>query len=254
MKRKIAASFLCGSLIFSSFTAVQHAFAEDSAPTSTIQQHDSKLYEKRGYQLEVIADPNNPDLQTIIPDFVELYFKMFPKLLKDYSADWKNASTKVILKFDPTYDGVAYASNGTIVVGVDYIVSRPYDIALFTHELSHIAQAYPRYDDSNWWLVEGISDYIRYAYGPHDGKWILPEVVKDTDNYNSGYRVTARFLLWLEQHKNKKIVDELNAQLQQNTYDLNSFKTLTGKSIDELWQEYKENPDVKVKYKIKNDK
>ncbi|MBS4178264.1 basic secretory protein-like protein [Lederbergia citrea] len=251
MRKKIAASFICASLAFSSFTAVQHAFAEDSAATSTIQQSDSQFFEKRGYELEVISDANNADLQAVIPDFVELYFKMFPKLVKDYAADRKTAPTKVTLKFDPTYDGVAYASNGTIVVSVDYIVSRPYDVALFTHELSHIVQAYPRYDNSNWWLVEGISDYIRYAYGPHDGRWMLPEEVKETDRYDSGYRVTARFLLWLEQHKNKTIVDQLNAQLQQKTYDLDSFKTLTGKSIDELWQEYKENPEVKVKYKIK---
>ncbi|OPA72898.1 hypothetical protein BVG16_31485 [Paenibacillus selenitireducens] len=246
--KKLLSSVVCAVILLSTLST-HHVLANDSAIKSHVVESGGQ-YEKRGYILKVINEVDNPAINPIISDFVELYFDVYPKLLTKYAADPKTATKKVILKFDPTYDGVAYADDGMIVVSSKWILNHPWDLGLLTHELTHIVQSYPRYDDETWWITEGIADYVRYVYGPHQEDWKFTEP-KKTDNYNGGYGVTARFLLWIEQNKNNKVVDILNKQMQQNTFNINDFKDITGQSVEDLWAEYMNNPYVKIKYKIK---
>ncbi|MDR9855489.1 basic secretory protein-like protein [Paenibacillus sp. VCA1] len=249
--KKLLSSVVCAGILLSTLGGTPIVSANESAINSHVVDSGGQ-YEKRGYTLEVINDVDNPAMNPIISDFVDLYFDVYPKLLSKYAADPKTATKKVILKFDPTYDGVAYADNGMIVVSSEWILNHPWDLGLFTHELTHIVQAYPRYDDETWWITEGIADYVRYVYGPHHEDWKFTDP-KETDNYNGGYGVTARFLLWIEQNKNNKVVDILNKQMQQDTFNINDFKEITGQSVEDLWAEYIKNPYVKTKYKIKSE-
>ncbi|WP_018759642.1 basic secretory protein-like protein [Paenibacillus terrigena] len=247
--KRLLSSVVCAVILLSTLST-HSVLANESANKSHVVESGGQ-YEKRGYILEVINEVDNPAINPIISDFVELYFDVYPKLLTKYS-DPKTATKKVILKFDPTYDGVAYADDGMIVVSSKWILNHPWDLGLFTHELTHIVQAYPRYDNETGWITEGIADYVRYVYGPHHEDWKFREP-KETDNYNSGYGETARFLLWIEQNKNNKVVEILNKQMQQNTYHINVFKEITGQSVEDLWAEYIKNPYVKIKYKIKSE-
>ncbi|WP_314591112.1 basic secretory protein-like protein [Paenibacillus terrigena] len=247
--KKLLSSVVCAVILLSTLST-HNVLANESANKSHVVESEGQ-YEKRGYILEVINEVDNPAINPIISDFVELYFDVYPKLLTKYS-DPKTATKKVILKFDPTYDGVAYADDGMIVVSSKWILNHPWDLGLFTHELTHIVQSYPRYDNETGWITEGIADYVRYVYGPHHEDWKFREP-KETDNYNSGYGETARFLLWIEQNKNNKVVEILNKQMQQNTFHINVFKEITGQSVEDLWAEYINNPYVKTKYKIKSE-
>lgn len=252
--KRLLSSVICVGILLSPLST-QNVLANENE--SAIKSHvvdSGGQYEKRGYILEVINEVDDPAIDPIISEFVELYFDVYPKLVTKYAADPKTATQKVILKFDPTYDGVAYADAGAgrIVVSSKWILDRPWDLGLFTHELTHIVQSYPRYDDQTWWITEGIADYIRYEYGPHHEGWKFREP-KETDNYNSGYGETARFLLWIEQNKNNKVVDILNKQMQQNTFHIHDFEEITGQSVEDLWAEYILNPYVKTKYKIKTE-
>ncbi len=246
--KKVVTSFVCTGFLLSGLGGYASVNANETAYETHNLTETTTQYEKRGYELDVINGSKDSALNPIIDEFVNLYFKVYPKLTKKYALNPKEHLKKVTLEFDPSYTGVAYADNGKIVVSTNWILTHPDDVALFTHELTHIAQAYPRYDDETWWVTEGIADYTRYVYGPHNGSWRLPEEVKETDNYNSGYRVTARFFLWLNQKKNHFAVDIINRKMQHNTFDINVFKEITGKTIDELWTEYRANPDVRTHY------
>ncbi|MGZ3767019.1 MAG: basic secretory protein-like protein, partial [Mucilaginibacter sp.] len=71
--------------------------------------------------------------------------------------------------------------------------------------------------------------------------WALP-TYKSTQNYDNAYRVTARFLVWIEEKVKPGIVKDFNQQLRLHTFTDNSWKTATGKTLDELWKSYSENP------------
>ncbi|GAQ17687.1 hypothetical protein OPHB3_1612 [Oceanobacillus picturae] len=246
--KKIVSSLICTGLLVCGFGGFASVHAEGVTNELNNSIQTTNEYEKRGYSLQVINGETDPAMEPIINEFVNLYFKVYPKLIKKYAYNPKEASREVILEFDPEYDGVAYADNGKIVVSTDWILTNPDDVALFTHELTHLAQAYPTYDDETWWITEGIADYTRYIYGPHNGSWRLPEEVEDADNYDSGYRVTARFFLWITQHKNHFAVDIVNRKMQNGTFDLQLFEEITGKSIEDLWEEYVQNPNVRTNY------
>ncbi|ASK60704.1 secretory protein [Virgibacillus phasianinus] len=247
--KRLVSGLICTGLLVSGFGGYSSVLAKETASyeTSNFTQ-TTQEYEKRRYKLEVINGVEDPAIKPLIDEFVDLYFKVYPKLVRKYSFNPKEASRNVTLEFDPAYDGVAYADNGKIVVSSNWILTHPDDVALFTHELTHIAQGYPTYNDDTWWITEGIADYTRYVYGPHNGSWRLPEEIKETDNYDSGYRVTARFLLWITQHKNHFAVDIINREMQKDTFNLDIFEEITGKSIEDLWAEYRQNPEVRTHY------
>ena len=108
----------------------------------------------------------------------------------------------------------------------------------------HIVQDYGESVGPGW-LTEGIADYARYKFGVNNlaAKWALPEY-KPTQNYDNAYRITARFLAWMEVKVKPGIVKTLDAQLRRHTYTDRSWKQLTGKSADELWKAYSHNPAI----------
>ncbi|GGH78610.1 hypothetical protein JOD43_001536 [Pullulanibacillus pueri] len=208
------------------------------------------VYKHHGFQLTVQDKSGDPKLRPTINQLVKLYFHKYPDILSYWAGDNDDTHIKnVKLIIDADYDGVAYTvwQDKEVTVGADYIASHPDDIAFLTHELTHMAQAYPTYDNNTVWLTEGIADYSRYLFGPNGTEWRLPEFSEDQHYYDS-YRVTARFLLWIEQHGHEGFVKELNNRLQENTYTIQDFETLTGQTVEELWAEYAQNPEVETHY------
>ncbi|RYG28596.1 MAG: secretory protein, partial [Chitinophagaceae bacterium] len=111
------------------------------------------------------------------------------------------------------------------------------------HEVMHIVQSYN--DGGEGWLTEGIADYVRFKFGVNNekGNWSLP-AFKQTQSYTNSYRVTARFLVWLEKHVRKSIVNEMDAASREGKYTPGLWKQLTGKTVDELWSDYAANPEI----------
>ncbi|MBE5958675.1 MAG: hypothetical protein E7254_07430 [Lachnospiraceae bacterium] len=176
-----------------------------------------------------------------VRDRLEKTFKeVYPKMANDFNT---NTSRSLNVRIDWGYSGVAYTVSNEIVISADYIRSHSNDTDCFTHEMMHVVQAY-RYNVPGW-LTEGIADYARYKYGLYNSQagWGLP-------NYNSGqrytdaYTVTARFLVWLEKYKTASIVKELDSRCRNGSYNDNTWRELTGKSVDELWNEYSSNPSL----------
>lgn len=195
---------------------------------------------KNGYTLTFESDfaDFNPQLKQRL---IETFFTVYPKLAKEYNL---GTSKKVTFFVDTAYKGVAATSNGRVVFSPAYMAKHPQDVDVVTHEVMHIVQNYGESVGPGW-LTEGIADYARYKFGVDNvgANWTLPEV-KPTQSYKNSYRITARFFAWMEAKVKPGIIKAVDKSLRNHTYTDDSWKTLTGKNLDELWAEYLKNPAV----------
>jgi len=197
-------------------------------------------FTQKGYTLILINKQQDFD-STVKQKLMETFFTVYPKEAKLYN---KNTLRKVIFVIDPAYKGVAATDNGLVRFNPEWFVKHPKDIDVVTHEVMHIVQSYHD-GETPGWLTEGIADYVRAKFGvdnPGAG-WTLP-AFSPKQNYTDAYRVTARFLLWAEKKHDKKLVQQLDAALRAGTYKPDLWKTLTGKTVDELWKEYAGDPAI----------
>lgn len=215
-------------------------FSQNNEQSKVVAQ--KKEVTKKGYTLTLVnKDPSfNPELLQRMED---TFFKVYPAMAKRFN---KNTARAVTFIIEPEYDGVAATSADRVVYNPAWFRKQPGDIDVVTHEVMHIIQAYGR-TPGPFWLTEGIADYVRYRYGVDNAGagWSMPEVA-DSHHYTNSYRISARFLVWAEQHKNKKIVDKLDDAMRNHSYNEEIWKKLTGLSLDELWTEYKQNPEIKL--------
>jgi hypothetical protein len=172
---------------------------------------------------------------------IRTFFTVYPELAKAYN---KKTAREVTMVIDTAYKGVAETDNGKVTISSRWMHLHPEDIDVITHEVMHIVQDYGNSTGPGW-LTEGIADYARYKFGVNNvaAKWALP-AYKSTQNYDNAYRVTARFLLWMEEKVKPGIVKEVDSRLRKHTFTDNTFKDLTGKTVDELWKTYSADPTV----------
>jgi hypothetical protein len=203
----------------------------------TTGYHTSQTISKKKFTLVFINKDSSFSKETM-QRMIDAFFDVYPKEVKRFN---KEALKKVTFIIDPAYTGVAATSNGIVRYNPEWLKKHPEDIDVVTHEAMHIVQNYA--GKGAGWLTEGIADYVRYKYGVNNekGNWSLP-AFKETQNYTNSYRITARFLAWLEKNVNKKIVDKLDEASRKGTYTADSWKELTGKTVDELWKDYAANP------------
>lgn len=203
-------------------------------------QISAKVYNQNGYKLTLTnydATLDTAELTRLIKTFYIVY----PELAKEYNP---NTLKDVKMVVDTSYKGVAATADGKVTIASSWLHKRPEDIDVVTHEVMHIVQDYGESVGPGW-LTEGIADYARNKFGVNNAaaKWTLPDF-KPTQNYDNAYRITARFLVWIEAKVKPGIVKELDSQLRKHTYTDASWKTLTGKTVDELWKSYSENPAI----------
>ncbi|WP_345955526.1 basic secretory protein-like protein [Mucilaginibacter sp. PAMB04168] len=223
---KITSSYLLALL---TFAIVGNAMAQERA-----------TYQRKGYTLTFANNDATLD-SSLQHKLIETFFKVYPKIAKEYN---KQTLKTVAFVVDTAYKGVAATSNGRVVFNPKWFHQHPEDIDVVTHEVMHIAQDYKRSVGPGW-LTEGIADYVRNQFGVNNegAKWKLPDY-KAGQSYTNSYRITARFLYWIEKKQNRGIVKELDKQLRERTYTADSWKQQTGKTLDELWQAYIDSPAV----------
>ncbi|RYF24031.1 MULTISPECIES: basic secretory family protein [Pedobacter] len=205
----------------------------------------------KGYKLTFISKDPNLDA-TVRQNLLDTYFEIYPTLVKTFN----NKSTKdVLFVVDTAYKAVAEASGNRILFSAGYMKAHPTDIDVVTHETMHIVQGYG-YSAGPVWLTEGIADYVRYKYGVDNvgSKWSLP-AFNNKQSYTNSYRITARFFAWLEQNVKSGLIATLDQQLRAHQFTGESWANLTGKTIDQLWEDYSKNPNqVQLKYSDKKSK
>jgi len=200
----------------------------------------SQVFKKNGYTLTVINQDAGfkPELREKL---INTFWVVYPKLAKEYNPQTSKNITFII---DTNYNGVAATTDDKVTFSAKYMSAHPQDIDVVTHEVMHIVQAYGDTSGPGW-LTEGIADYARYKFGVNNegAKWSLP-AYKSTQSYENSYRITARFLAWMEIKIKPGVVKALDSQMRKGTFTDETWKLLTGKTLNDLWTAYIANPVI----------
>ncbi|MBC6111542.1 basic secretory protein-like protein [Pedobacter fastidiosus] len=201
-------------------------------------QHEQLI--KRGDYTLVFLNNSEIITEELSQNITNTFFEVYPKMVAEYNPD---ATKKVTISIDINYKKVAISGNGKILLGALWMQQHPEDTDLVTHELMHIVQDFKALGPE--WLIEGLADCGRFQYGLNNAAadWSLPSL-SSFHSYKMGYRVAARFLLWVNKYKESTTIIQLNTALKYNTYSADSWKEITGKSLDELWALYLQNKDI----------
>jgi hypothetical protein len=191
-------------------------------------------YHKKGYTLNFTNTDATLD-SALQQRMILTFFEVYPKLGSHYN---KKTEKVVYMSLDTTYKGVAATGNAHVRISPKWMHQHPEDIDVITHEVMHIVQNYGQSVGPGW-LTEGIADYARNQFGVNNAaaKWTLGDY-KPGQTYTNSYRITARFLLWIEKKVKKGTVKQLDKQLREHTYTDASWTTITHKTLDELWKDY----------------
>lgn len=223
-----------GNTFFSEI-AVLDADSTDNPPL--VAKTVSKTYQEGDLRLVFTSDDDQFD-PFIQEQLVKTFFKVYPEMMKEYNPD---APKTVRIAIEKKYRGVAATSGTHIAVNPDWYRRSPKDFDVITHEGMHVVQGYR--GRVPFWMQEGVADYARYKFGVNNGPsgWTLPDY-NPKQNYTDAYRVTARFLAWLEKRVKPGIVVTMDRALREGTYSADDWKQQTGKSVEELWQDYVKDP------------
>lgn len=127
-------------------------------------------------------------------------------------------------------------------------------LGVLTHEMVHCFQ-YNARGTCPGGLIEGIAgklsspafhmvqcshchdtaDWVRLNAGLAPPHWKRG----NGDKWDAGYDATAFFLAWIEEQCGKGTIYQLNAAMNDRTYQESIFYDLTGSSVHELWRLYK---------------
>jgi predicted alpha-1,2-mannosidase len=197
---------------------------------------------KRGDLSLIFIDTDTSFTDAYKQKFIDLYFLQYPKLSTKYN---DKVPKEIIFVIDKKYKGVAATEHGVIRFNPAWFEKNPEDLDVITHELMDVIQ---NYVDENipGWLTEGIADYVRYSEGVNNekAKWALPDI-KPEHRYDNSYRITARFLVWLNTKYKNDLVKKLDVAAREGKYNEAIWKVLTGKSLDILWEDYVLSPVIK---------
>lgn len=174
----------------------------------------------------------------------------YPKLVALLPSEGFKARTNVTIRFRDNMGGTpASAGGGSINCNAGWFRKELKREALgsVVHEMVHVVQNYGRVrrDDPNatrmpGWLVEGIPDYIRwYLYEPQTKGAEITARNLSRAKYDASYRISGNFLNWVATKYDTNIVVKLNAAGRAAKYREELWKEATGKTVQELGDEWK---------------
>lgn len=196
-----------------------------------------------------------PDLtewsrRELIPVLKEWY----PRIVAMLPSDGFTAPKTFSITLTDRYKGVAATMGNRIEGNPGWYRGQLKGEAIgsLVHELVHVVQQYGRARRSGGsrppgWLVEGLCDYIRwYLYEPQSKGCEISPRRAATARHDASYRVTANFLNFVIGKYDKDLIRELNAAMREGRYDAELWKTRTGKTAEELAEEWKKSLETGV--------
>jgi hypothetical protein len=166
----------------------------------------------------------------------------YPRIVRALPSRNYTAPAQVTITITEDYYGVAATTGNRVVCNADWF-RKNYNgegAGAVIHELVHVVQQYKHTDRERSdpaWLVEGVADYIRWFKYEPIPTGTRPRNLK-TAKYTDSYRTTAGFLNFVVEKHDQQIVVKLNAAMRQGKYRHGLWKEFTGKTVDELWEEY----------------
>ena len=188
------------------------------------------------YPVEFIVNVDDaPEMKAWAEKAARVCERQYPMICEELKSDGFKPPHLIRMRLRKNYRGVAATSGDRITGSVAYFKDRPGDVGAMVHETVHVVQRY-RTRNNPGWLVEGIADYVRFfKYEP--GK--LGRLNPNRARYDGSYRVTAAFLAYLTEKYDKEIVRKLNKVMREGEYREAVFKQLTGKTVQELGEEWR---------------
>lgn len=170
---------------------------------------------------------------------VRTYFLTIGRAAERFNPDAPRVASLVV---DPAFTRtVAETSKLLITASASWLTAHPDDADFLTHEVMHLVQAYRGPAPAHW--VEGVADYGRFHFGLENASWSLTPWAPG-QRYTDSYRVTARFLVWLERHVKADVVLALDRTLRAGKYDDHFWVEQTSHTVDELWARYAAAPEL----------
>lgn len=214
--------------------------AEVSAPTNQVSWTGvATNSEGRTLATITVEWAEAPDLAEWARRAGELCAEWYPKIATLLSSEGFQPPERVRLRFREGMRGVAATGRNSISVAAPYVRRHTNDWGMVIHELVHVVQAYPEPEPGftkPGWLVEGIADYIRLSHFEPQAR--RPRINPDKARYTDSYKTTAIFLEWAERTYNNELIRKLNQALRERRFKLELFKDITGKTVDELWEQF----------------
>ncbi|MGK4007165.1 basic secretory protein-like protein [Sorangium sp. So ce1036] len=215
----------------SAATVVDHLRFEGGAPAPACGDGSP-------YTLDVTTVPGFDD--EILEDMICTFHSVYPQLVQRFNPA-APTTVGLIITEDP---GVAWASNGNTYYNKQHMLDNPLDTDAVVHEIMHIVQSYS--GPVPGWIVEGIADYVRDAYGLQNAAagWSIPSGWTYGAHYLFGYGDAAAFFKWIDatyRASQTPVADELDDILRAGTYSSQTWVDLTGYDVETLWQQYSNN-------------
>jgi hypothetical protein len=174
----------------------------------------------------------------------------YPKICAELPVEGYTPPDHFSVTFRKDFKGVAWTQNQRIEASAKWIEQNlnGESLGAIVHEEVHVVQnpffrRTPRdvpHSRIPSWLLEGSCDYIRwFQYEPVNRRRKAPN--PDKAKYNDAYFTTADFLVFVANKYDKNIVAEMNVANRKGTYSVDLWKQYTGKSIDELSDEWKDS-------------
>ncbi|UCD50981.1 MAG: DUF1080 domain-containing protein [Phycisphaerales bacterium] len=200
------------------------------------------------YQI-VIDTTETPDLtKWAHEELAPVVQKWYPRLVAMLPSEGYDAPAKVTITFSANMRGVAATGGSRVRCAATWFRTQLIGEAkgAIVHELVHVVQSYGRSRRTNpnatrppGWLVEGIADYIRwFLYEPHTHGAEITARNIDRARYDASYRVSGNFLHWVTNTCDKDIVRKLNAAAREGRYAEQLWSDATGKTLQELGDEW----------------
>jgi hypothetical protein len=214
--------------------------------------------EIEGGKYQIIIDTTEtPDLADwAAKELAPVVKEWYPKLVAMLPSDGYEAPTRVSITFSADMQGVA-ATGGTRVRCAATWFRRNLQgeaKGAVVHELVHVVQNYgiarrnnPNATRTPGWLVEGICDYIRwFLYEPQThGADITSRNIANA-RYDGNYRISGNFLNWVVGTYDKDLITKLNAAAREGRYTEDLWKTITGRTVQELGDEWKASLEKEI--------
>lgn len=164
----------------------------------------------------------------------------YPRIVALLPSDGFEPHLSTRLLFITNMSGVANTSRGSdIRISSNYVKRNTNDWGMIIHELTHVVQSYPSPKPGftkPGWLVEGIADQVRlFVFEPEARR---PRINPDRAKYTDAYKTTAEFLNWVQTRHDQELVKKFSAALRQGEFEDGLWKKSTGKTVDELWQDF----------------
>lgn len=210
----------------------------DENPQTIISSTKTIQIDNQPIELKISIDISTDEtLRPLAADLSKRYFQEWPKLVKLLNAPSNKIPHHLHISFRQLMGHPAHVSGTNMVIEIQHIRRDPADLpGVFTHELTHFVQNYP--PGTPTWLSEGIADYTRYKIHPNS-KWTkINQQHTNKLKPKAAYWQTTAFLLWVEKTYRKPLVKTLSKAAKDGKYKENLWKTITGKTLQELTELY----------------